>query len=354
MKIGIIGYPNVGKSTLFNALTGAHAQVANYPFTTVDKNLGIVPIPDKRLEVLGSLLHPAKLTPAAVEFVDIAGLVKGASKGEGLGNRFLAHIREVDCLVHVARAFTDPEVVHVHGCVEPLSDVQSVNLELFLADLDVVVKRVEKMKKRVEAREEVSFLEQVRDALEKGEVPTAKDEREILHLREYNLLTMKPCVYVLNMDEGSLARGEFRVLEEMRGFLGEARILPVCLKSEYELSVLEPSERAMMRKELGLQDFSLDRIIEESYNMLNLIRFYTIKGEETRAWTLPRGCNVLEAAYRVHSDMGDKFIRAEVFAFDDLTTYGSPHTLRERGLVRTEGREYIVQEGDIILIKFGV
>ncbi len=354
MKIGITGYPNVGKSTLFNALTGASAQVANYPFTTVDKNVGIAPIPDSRLEELASILHPEKLTPATVRFVDIAGLIKGASKGEGLGNKFLAHIREVDCLVHVVRAFKNPELVHVHGRVEPISDIQAVNLELFLADLDVVEKKIEKIGKKVEAREELLFLEDVRSSLEKGESLVVEGGKKKRYLRECNLLTAKPCIYVLNMDEGDLASGKLQELEKVRGFLGEVKVLAISAKSEYELSLLESSERAVMRKELGLEDFSLDRIIDETYNMLNLIRFYTIKGEETRAWTLPQGSKVLEAAYKVHTDMGDKFIKAEVFPFDDLVKCGSPHVLRERGLAKVEGKDYVVQDGDIILVKFGV
>lgn len=354
MEIGIIGYPNVGKSTLFNALTGACASVANYPFTTVDKNVGIVPIPDSRLEILNSILHPEKLTPAAVKFVDIAGLVKGASKGEGLGNRFLAHIRQVDCLVHVVRAFRDPELVHVHGKVEPTSDIQAVNLELFLADLDVVEKRMEKIRKKVEAREELFFLEGVRNSLEKEETPLFKDDKKREHLRDYNLLTTKPCIYALNMDEDDLAQGRLQELEHVKELLGEAKVLPISAKSEYELSLLESSERSVMRRELGLQNFSLDRIIDESYNMLNLVRFYTVKGEETRAWTLPRGSNVLNAAYKVHTDMGEKFIKAEVFPFHDLVACGSTQALREKGLIKVEGKDYIVKDGDIILIRFGV
>lgn len=353
MEIGIIGYPNVGKSTLFNALTGAHAPVANYPFTTVDKNVGIVPIPDPRLELLNSILHPSKLTPATIKFVDIAGLMRGASKGEGLGNRFLAHIREVDCLVHVVRAFDDPEVVHVHGKVDPISDIESVNLELFLADLDRVERRIEKVRKKVEAREELSFLEEIKSSLAQGEIPRLKHGKEESYLKEYNLLTTKPCLYVLNMDEEDLAKGNFQKVEEVEKFLGKQTLLPISVKSEYELSLLESSERATMRRELGLENFSLDRIVEESYNMLNLIRFYTIKGEETRAWTLPRGCTVLEAAYRIHTDMGEKFIRAEVFSFDDLEKYGSTQILRDKGLIKVEGKDYIVRDGDIILIRFG-
>ncbi len=353
MKIGIIGYPNVGKSTLFNALTGACAPVANYPFTTIDQNVGIVPIPDSRLEKLTSILHPKKSTSATVKFVDIAGLVKGASKGEGLGNKFLAHIREVDCLVHVVRAFKDPELVHVHGRVEPISDIQSVNLELFLADLDVVEKKIDKIKKKAEAREELLLLEKVKNSLENGEIPAAKSEKEENCLRECNLLTTKLCLYVLNMDEEDLARKRLKESEKVKEFLGDVTVLPISAKSEYELSLLESSERVVMRRELELEDFSLDRIIQESYNMLSLIRFYTVKGEEARAWTLPRGSKVVEAAYKVHTDMGEKFIRAEVFSFDEFVRFGSLHALREDGLVRIEGKNYTVEDGDIVLIKFG-
>jgi GTP-binding protein YchF len=354
MQIGIIGYPNVGKSTLFNALTGAGAPVANYPFTTVDKNVGIVPIPDKRLEKLDSILHPEKLTPATVKFVDIAGLVKGASKGEGLGNRFLAHIREVDCLLHLARAFKDPELIHVHGHVEPIADIGAVNLELCLADLDTVDRRIEKIRKKTEAKEELSFIGDVRNSLERGERPVFRDDKERGYLSSYNLLTLKPCIYVLNMDEEDLTEGNFEEMQRVKESLGDAKVLPISAKSEYELSLLEIPERALMRRELGLQRFSLDTIIEESYNMLNLIRFYTIKGEETRAWTLPRGSKVLEAAHKVHTDMAEKFIKAEVFPFDEIAKCESTQILRDKGLMKVEGKDYVVKDGDVILIKFGV
>jgi GTP-binding protein YchF len=353
MKIGLIGYPNVGKSTLFNALTGAGAHVANYPFTTVDRNVGIVPIPDDRLKTLDALLHPQKLTPATVKFVDIAGLVKGASKGEGLGNRFLAHIREVDSLVHVVRAFKDPELVHIHGRVDPTADIEAVNLELFLADLDVVEKRMGKIGKKVEEKEELLFLKEIAGLLEKGESPAAANAQAGARLCQYNLLTVKPCIYALNMDEDDLTCGRLDELREVQQFLGEATVLALSAKGEFELSLLEFSDRNAMRKELGLEDFSLDRIVQESYNMLNLVRFYTIKGEETRAWTIPRGSGVLEAAYKVHTDMGERFIKAEVFSYEDLVRCGSPHTLREQGMIRVEGKDYTVRDGDVILIKFG-
>jgi len=354
MQIGIIGYPNVGKSTLFNALTGAGAPVANYPFTTVDKNVGIVPIPDRRLEKLNSILRPEKLTPATVKFVDIAGLVKGASKGEGLGNRFLAHIREVDCLLHLVRAFEDPELIHVHGRVEPVRDIEAVNLELFLADLEVVDRRIDKIRKKTEAKEELFFVRNVRNSLERGEHPIFKNDKERRYLSEYNLLTTKPCIYVLNMDEEDLAEGNLEAMQKVKESLGEVKVLPISAKSEYELSLLETSERALMRRELGIQGFALDTIIEESYNMLNLIRFYTIKGEETRAWTLLRGSKVLEAAHKVHTDMAEKFIKAEVFSFEDIVKCESTQTVREKGLMRVEGKDYVVEDGDIILIRFGV
>ena len=353
MQVGIVGLPNVGKSTLFNALTRAHADVADYPFTTIDKNVGVAEVPDPRLTRLGELMKPEKLTAAHIEYVDIAGLVKGSSKGEGLGNRFLAHIREVDCVLHVLRGFRKGNVAHVDGSVDPLRDAEVIGTELALADLESIESRLEKSEKlaRSHDREAEAMLVSLRGAkslLDSGDVTMQMENPPP------GLLSSKPVLYVLNMDESDIASGDLALSEKVREF-AQARMAMVCVlcaKSELELADFDPEERATMRKELGLAGHDLDDLITKSYRLLNLITFYTVKGTETRAWNLPSGGSMDEAAGRIHTDMKEGFIKAEVVSFEDLARCGSMQEVRNRGLLRIEGRDYAVRDGDIVLIKF--
>ena len=344
MKIGIIGLPNVGKSTLFNALTMAHAEIGNYPFTTKDKNIGIVSVPDERLKRLGELLQPKIITPATIEFVDIAGLVKGASQGEGLGNRFLSHIREVDCLLHVVRGFENPDVPHVEGTLNPLRDIETIHTELALSDLESLERRIEKVSKGKDP-EEWQRLVKVKERI----------EREGSYMEDgLHLLTAKPFLIVFNVDEGFKEdTGRFHEINEFSKRF-QSKVIAVSLKIEEELAHLEPSERRELRKELGLSEGGLEPLIQRCYELLDLITFYTIKGEETRAWSAPRGTSILHAAGKIHSDMERGFIRAEVIGFEELNRVGSMVRVREEGNLRTEGRDYLVQDGDILLIKFRV
>lgn len=351
MKVGIVGLPNVGKSTLFNALTKAGAQVAEYPFTTVEKNKGMVQVPDERLLRLGDLLRPKRLTPVSVEFVDIAGLVKGAAKGEGLGNQFLAHIREVDLILHVVRSFRG-DISHVEGTVDPLRDIEIVNLELCLKDLETVEKRLEKIEKQSksadrEASEELPALESLKERLERGERVKGADSG-------FNLLTSKPVIYVANLDEETLVKGDMRevqAIEELARSEG-APVVAVCCKAEAEFVEVEPTEAESLRDELGLKGYGVDRLISLSFELLGLVRFYTVKGEETRAWAVPRGTRVVEAAGQIHTDMEKGFIKAEVVGCGDLLRLGSLQRIKEAGLLRIEGRDYPVRDGDVILIRF--
>ena len=349
MKVGIVGLPNVGKSTLFNALTRAGAQVAQYPFTTVDKNRGMVEIPDKRLARLASILNPEKVAPVSIEFLDIAGLVRGASRGEGLGNQFLAHIREVDLIVHVVRSFRG-NIPHVEGEIDPLRDMEIVNLELCLRDLETVEKRIGKLDKQSKsgepkALEDLSSLSSIKESLQRGARGSGFN---------LSLLTSKPVIYVVNVDENSLSKGslrEFAAVEESAKAEG-APALPICCKAEAELAELEPQERESLREELGLKGYGVERLINLSFELLGLIRFYTVKGEETRAWAVQRGIKASEAAGKIHTDMEKGFVKAEVFACEELFSLGSIQKLKEAGVLRVEGRDYLVQDGDVILIKF--
>lgn len=355
MHLGIIGLPNVGKSTLFNALTKATVDVADYPFTTIDRNVGVALVPDPRLERLAELVQPEKITGASIEFVDIAGLVKGSSKGEGLGNRFLAHIREVDCILHVLRGFRKGNVAHVDGSVDPLRDAEVIKTELGLADLESLESRIEKAQKAAkghdrEAEDTLRSLAQARDGLNRG-----------VSLRGMEaippgLLSSKPVLYVLNMDESDIASGAFEELERVRRYANEemSRVCALSARSELELAELKESERASMREELGLVGFGLDQLVLESYQLLGLITFYTIKGTETRAWHLRAGSKISEAAGRIHTDMEEGFIKAEVVNFRDLDKLGSMQEIRNHGLLRIEGRDYEVADGDVVLVKFRV
>ena len=365
MKLGIVGLPNVGKSTLFNSLTKAGAESANYPFCTIDPNVGVVAVPDERLKLLGDLYHSKKVTPAVIEFVDIAGLVKGASKGEGLGNQFLSNIREVDAIVHVVRCFEDSNVVHVDGNVNPLRDIETINLELIFSDLEILERRIAKVAKGArmdkEQAKELAMLERVKERLEDGKLAIGfetEDEDEEEYFKNLNLLTAKPVIYAANVGEEDLANdgADNAGVQAVREYAKEtgSEVFAICAQIEEEISELDDEERQMFLDDLGLKESGLEKLIRASYHLLGLMSFLTSGADETRAWTYLRGMKAPQTAGIIHTDFERGFIKAEVVNYKDLLENGSLAAAREKGLVRMEGKEYVVQDGDVILFRFNV
>ena len=365
MKLGIVGLPNVGKSTLFNSLTKAGAESANYPFCTIDPNVGVVPVPDERLQLLGDFYHSKKVTPAVIEFVDIAGLVKGASKGEGLGNQFLANIREVDAIVHVVRCFEDENVVHVDGNINPLRDIETIDLELIFADLEVLERRIAKTTKTArmdkEAAKELEFQQRLKKLLEDGKDASLielENEDEEKWFAEYNLLTGKPVIYAANVSEDDLADdgASNEHVAKVREFAKEhdSEVFVICAQIEEEISELEDDEKKMFLEDLGLKESGLEKLVRASYRLLGLMSFLTAGEDETRAWTIRLGTKAPQAAGKIHTDFERGFIKAEVVNYQDLLDCGSYAGAREKGLVRMEGKDYVVRDGDVILFRFNV
>lgn len=366
MKLGIVGLPNVGKSTLFNSLTKAGAESANYPFCTIDPNVGIVTVPDERLKLLGDFYHSKKVTPAVIEFVDIAGLVKGASKGEGLGNQFLANIREVDAIVHVVRCFEDSNIVHVDGSIDPLRDIETINLELIFSDLEILERRISKAVRAARndktIAKELALMERIKAHLEDGKMAKSfddiNDEDEQQWLESYNLLTYKPVIFAANVaeddlaDDGASNAGVQAVREYAKR--EDCEVFVVCAEIEQEIAELDDDEKSMFLEELGLKESGLEKLIKASYSLLGLISYLTAGEPEVRAWTIKKGTKAPQAAGKIHSDFERGFIRAEIVSYDDLMACGTYNAAKEKGLVRLEGKDYVVQDGDIILFRFNV
>jgi GTP-binding protein YchF len=365
MKLGIVGLPNVGKSTLFNSLTKAGAESANYPFCTIDPNIGIVPVPDERLKVLGDLYKTEKVIPAAIEFVDIAGLVKGASKGEGLGNQFLSNIREVDAIVHVVRCFEDSNIIHVDGSVNPLRDIETINLELIFSDIEILERRIARTSKGAKndktLAKELDMLGVLKKHLEDGKLAktfTPGDDEELELLESLNLLTYKPVIYAANVKEDDLADdgANNAQVAEVREFAKSenSEVFVICAQIEQEIAELDEEEKKMFLEEMGLSESGLEKLIRASYHILGLISYLTAGPKETKAWTITKGTKAPQAAGKIHSDFERGFIRAEIVSYQNLVECGSYNLAKEKGLVRSEGKEYVVQDGDVVLFRFNV
>ncbi len=364
LEVGIVGLPNVGKSTLFNAITKAGAEAANYPFCTIEPNVGVVAVPDERLEVLTKMYNSKKTTPASVRFVDIAGLVKGASKGEGLGNKFLEHIRQVDAVAHVVRCFEDENITHVDNSIDPLRDIETIQTELCLADLDIVERRLEKLTKILksgnkDAKIENEILQKIKSALDEGKTVRSLDltEDELFTIRETNLLTLKPTLYIANVSEDEISDAEknshvtkVKKFAESEG----AKVVVICAKVESEIAELDDAEAKEFLTDLGLESSGLDRLIHAAFDLLGLMTFLTSGSDECRAWTIKKGTSAVKAAGKIHSDIERGFIRAEIVNYDDLVKLGSVNAAREKGLVRLEGKDYIMQDGDVTYFRFNV
>lgn len=365
MKLGIVGLPNVGKSTLFNSLTKAGAESANYPFCTIDPNVGIVSVPDERLKVLGDLYNSERVVPAVIEFVDIAGLVKGASKGEGLGNQFLSHIREVDAVVHVVRCFEDSNIIHVDGSIDPLRDIETINLELIFSDLEILERRYSRVIKSARndaaMAKEAALIERLKKHLEDGKVAKSfeiADEEEAAAFATYNLLTAKPVIFAANVTDDELADdgASNSHVQRVREFAAAdgSEVFVICAQIEQEISELDDDEKKMFLEEMGISESGLEKLIKASYSLLGLMSFLTAGPKETRAWTIKIGTKAPGAAGKIHSDFERGFIRAEVVSYDNLVQCGSYNAAKDKGLVRSEGKEYVVQDGDVILFRFNV